>query len=237
MESYLRNIKIISTDVDGTLTDRRRRLSITAIKAVRRLEEIGIPIMLISSQSFPVLCGLADYIGTSAPVIAESGGVIGKSWEILYKAEKNFDEKLLTRIMEKMGFIPKRHNVYRHVDFAFSRSEKSKKILEDEIKRVLAENGITEVNVYDSGFAVHVTPKGVDKGTGLLRALKLLGISIDNVLVIGDGKNDVPMFKVAKISLAPKNAAEEVKKLATVVSEKEDGDVLEEVVGFFSSKF
>jgi len=55
--------------------------------------------------------------------------------------------------------------------------------------------GLTQVS-YSVGWSawLDIAPDGVDKSTGLERVRTSLGIRPENVLVIGDGRNDVGMF-------------------------------------------
>ncbi|QNO15408.1 HAD hydrolase family protein [Alkalicella caledoniensis] len=50
-----------------------------------------------------------------------------------------------------------------------------------------------------------------NKGNGLKTMARHFNISIDNTVAIGDERNDIPMFKVAGLSIAMGNAEEEVK--------------------------
>lgn len=56
--------------------------------------------------------------------------------------------------------------------------------------------------------------KGNSKGTGLQALAKHLGISADEVLVVGDSENDVSMFKEAGIAVAVGDAGPEAKNAA-----------------------
>ena len=96
--------------------------------------------------------------------------------------------------------------------------------------------GIKNVEVFDSGFAVHIDPLGVNKGTGLMKALKMVGAKPEETLVVGVGKNDIPMIKLVKYSIAPSNANEEVKKVVTFVSDKFHGEVFEDIKKFVNLK-
>ena len=52
-----------------------------------------------------------------------------------------------------------------------------------------------------------VNPAGVDKGSALRELADRLGIPMEQVMAIGDNDNDVPMLKVAPISVAMGNAS------------------------------
>lgn len=63
-----------------------------------------------------------------------------------------------------------------------------------------------EHNVSYNAEHVMILPPGVDKSTGALAALRLLGIRSREVWAIGDGENDVPLFRLARESAAPAQA-------------------------------
>lgn len=222
--SELRNIHVIATDVDGTLTNKEKKLSITAVKAIRKFEEHGIKIILISGQPFPSISLLAQYIGASGPIVAEGGCVVGFPWKPLYVAERKFDPNKVTELMKKIGFEPSGTNLFRLSDLAFHRVNTD--ISVHEILNYLNKHGIGEIAAFDSGFAVHIQPKNVNKATGLIKALEIINENPKNVLVIGDGENDIPMFKIAGFSATPLDAMEEAKKHAKIVLNKENGEAL-----------
>ena len=49
-------------------------------------------------------------------------------------------------------------------------------------------------------------------------------------IAVGDGENDLAMFRVAGFSLAPANAIDEIKARANIVSAKPAGAAVEEFI-------
>lgn len=72
---------------------------------------------------------------------------------------------------------------------------------------------------------LEVTDKEAQKGYILQKVIEMRGISKEEVMVIGDGMNDLSMFECFPNSYAPSNAHEEIKALAgtVVCSNEEDG--------------
>jgi Cof subfamily protein (haloacid dehalogenase superfamily) len=72
---------------------------------------------------------------------------------------------------------------------------------------------------------LEVMAAGVSKGSGLAFALKHRGLDGGGVIALGDEENDLPMFEIARLSLAPANAKEKVREAADRVigSNAEDG--------------
>ena len=75
-------------------------------------------------------------------------------------------------------------------------------------------DGIIELN------SIHAS-----KGNALCTLCKKLGISMENVLAIGDNENDISMLQAAGISAAMENAEDDVKQAAKFVAghNEEDG--------------
>ena len=75
-------------------------------------------------------------------------------------------------------------------------------------------DGIIELNSVDAS-----------KGNALCTLCKKLGISMENVLAIGDNENDISMLQAAGISVAMENAEDDVKQAAKFVAghNEEDG--------------
>ncbi len=74
------------------------------------------------------------------------------------------------------------------------------------------------------GNVIEVMPEGVDKGTGLRRVQKLLGLSKRQTLAIGDNDNDLPMFQQAAFCVAMGNALDTVKLRAQHITSDNDSD-------------
>jgi Cof subfamily protein (haloacid dehalogenase superfamily) len=74
-------------------------------------------------------------------------------------------------------------------------------------------------------YYLDVTPPNVDKGTFVTTLSQQLGIPPAEITVLGDGENDLAMFRKAGVSIAMGNASEEVQRQATYVtkSNAEDG--------------
>lgn len=69
-----------------------------------------------------------------------------------------------------------------------------------------------------------VTAHGMHKGTVVVRLAEVFGISTDQVAVIGDGPNDIEMFRQAALSIAMGQAVDEVRAFATNVTASNDDE-------------
>ncbi len=83
----------------------------------------------------------------------------------------------------------------------------------DDINTLFSDYHLTATS---SGFGcIDVIPSHVHKGTGLDFLLNHWGYGPENLMVFGDGGNDIEMLKLAKYSFAMANAPQEVKNIAS----------------------
>ena len=224
-------IKVLATDVDGTLTNMKHKISVKAIEAIRKLEKKGIPVILASGNALCVLKTLKNYIGCSGALIAEGGGVVEykDTVKILGKGEEA--RKALTKLKEKFGDKVEESwtNPYRWVDVALKRTIDKNLIL-----KVI--QNFPHLKLLDSGFAYHILDKNVDKGKGLKVAVRLMGFKIKETAVVGDSETDIEMFKVAGLKIALANAPKQLKILANHTTKKSNGEGFTEAVKLILSE-
>lgn len=85
--------------------------------------------------------------------------------------------------------------------------------------------------VKSSPWYYELLPKGAEKGSGLLRLAKILGIPPKRVIAVGDNENDLGMIKSAGTGIAVANAADCVKAAADrVMRESCDEDAIAAVI-------
>ncbi len=75
---------------------------------------------------------------------------------------------------------------------------------------------------------VSITQPGITKATGITSICEMLGLTIDQVMMIGDGLNDLPAIQAVGHPVAMGNAEDKVKALAShIVAHVEDDGVAE----------
>lgn len=88
-------------------------------------------------------------------------------------------------------------------------------------KQVLANYDVA--CAYSSSY-VEIYSKEATKGNGLKKIADYLNISKDEIACIGDGENDLTMFKEANVTFAMQNAVEELKNSAKYIVSSNDND-------------
>lgn len=75
---------------------------------------------------------------------------------------------------------------------------------------------------YSEPTNIDINKKGCHKGVGLVKLAEHLGLSMDEVMAIGDNFNDIEFLKTAGFSVVMANAPEEIKELADYVTLSND---------------
>jgi hypothetical protein len=209
-------------DLDGTLTDAERRVSLPALDCLRGLIRHGIRVIPASGNTICFLDAFCRLTGTDGTLIAENGGAyrIGytgqprtfgdrnAAWEAYRRVEGHFRAQGTALEL----FSPN----YRFSDVAFART-----VPVDEVRGVLEG---TAIRVIDTGFAIHLQTSGISKGTALRALAAELGLPLEQVMAVGDSTNDVEMIDLAGVGAAVANGHPSARAVADMVTEKRYGD-------------
>lgn len=210
------------SDIDGTITDARRRVHTGAVERIRRLVDAGVCVILASGNTACFMDAFSKMTGTGGFYIGENGGIIRAGWDrdISVLADGTAPRRALwdlVTVCRKRGITIDHYSLpYRFVDVAFART----------LPVSLVEEIVSghPVRVLDTGFAIHIHPPGVSKGAAFGRLAGILGMEPADFLAIGDGENDLDMLGKAGRGVAVANAHPVLKQHADEVTEKEYGD-------------
>lgn len=211
--------KILVTDVDGTLTDDSKTIMPESVEAIKLAKKHGFRVFIATGNPYSVAWTLSFFLGARDWVIAESGGVIGNSWDnyvILGDREeiKRGLQFLLDHFPSDIQISPT--NKFRLIDLAFY-----SKLPAGLFQELLDKHGYS-LDVKDSGYAKHVITKGVSKASSLNEIIKREKIDEKELFlaVIGDGDNDLDLFTFPLVSIRGtlQNATDLIKKHAERVS-------------------
>lgn len=210
-----KEIKAVITDIDGTITDERRRLSLDVVQALRKVEENGIAVMLASGNVLPIAYGLSSFIGTSGPVIAENGGIVWYDDEVKLLATRDRCNEAFELLQEQLPVKKIFTDRWRLTEVAIETDVELVKI------REILES--KELKVETTGFAIHIFEPHVSKFEAAKIACELIGIETDNVAAFGDSENDVEMISGCGIGIVPSNGMKAVKDVADHVTRNPNG--------------
>lgn len=87
---------------------------------------------------------------------------------------------------------------------------------------------------YSSNRYMEFNKIGIDKGKGLKQLAEKLGIDIAGTIAVGDNYNDMPMLKVAGLSVAAQNAVQDVKDACDITTQADNNEgVIAEIIERF----
>ncbi|WP_295722073.1 phosphoglycolate phosphatase [uncultured Methanobrevibacter sp.] len=224
-------IDAVAVDIDGTITDNKRRICISAIKALRKLEDNGIPTIIVTGN-------VADFAYATAVLIGSSGGIVFENGGGIFKEDKNNGEILI--IGDKTQVEKAHHEIINQIPHIMSSADNVFRLAEkcyykDNVRKDELSNAVKEFNVivYDSGFALHLTDPKINKGSSLEKLLKWQGISSKNVMGIGDSENDLEFLKHCGFKVAVQNADDRLKEIADYISPLKYGDGVADAIDKF----
>ena len=243
-------VKILASDLDGTLLDQNSRISETTAKAIKEAQNAGIHFIAVTGRSWETAHQIFQEAGIEVDYILLNGAEFRiSSGEIIYQefiqqdvAEKVIDYLLTARVglevntdkgdfstdtdlcqtasvfSEFLQFGEKKPKILKL--FAFS----NEAILMKNIKNHFSD--WKEIFVTSSAvWNVEITASVAQKGNMLKKVIQYYGVSEDEVIIFGDGENDVSLFEQTEKSYAMGQAKEYVKQHASHItkSNNEDG--------------
>ena len=198
--------KLYVFDLDNTLCALGAPIMEETVQALRALERGGNLIAVCSGKPTYYLCGLMRQVGLAAPIlVGENGGVIQfgvdlppqKFYIVTEKKETlSFFRKTRELLEEKYGDA-----VWFQPNEAMLTVFPKDLSLFDALKEDLAPARALGCKIYRFCDCFDVVPDDVDKGRGLSFLAEHLGMSAHDVVAVGDGENDYPMFAFAGTSV------------------------------------
>jgi phosphoglycolate phosphatase (TIGR01487 family) len=218
--SDVKSIKALVTDIDGSITDGKRMISIAAIEVLREVEEKGIPVILASGNVLPIAYGLSSFIGLSGPVIAENGGVVYYKKEVKYLGYRKRCDEAFEMLKNHLPVRKIFSDRWRRAEVAIEPDVDLRKV-----KELLVEY---KLKAESTGFAIHIFEEQMSKFQGVKVACEMFGMDINCVAAFGDSENDLDMIKNCAVGIVPSNASAELKSNADYVASSSNGEGLKE---------
>jgi phosphoglycolate phosphatase len=189
--SLARRLRLIMTDVDGTLTIDGEHFEPALVECVARLQQSGVTVGLASGRDLPRLLSIVDCLSISGPLIAENGGVArlapsGPDLDMGHSRKPALEAVAKLKSLFPGSIVELDDNRNRTVDFTVSANG----VPADALRQHLP-----GVQVMDSGYMVHLMPEGISKGRTLKHVTSTLGLTSDQVMVLGDSTTDISLFQ------------------------------------------
>ena len=273
-------IKLIASDMDGTLINSKHEISEGNLTSIRKAQEKGITFAIATGRDYKMVKPFLDKYNLKCEAIVmngaeyrdEEGNILGSISIEKYKVKLIIEEILkVTRIIElytnKGVFVNKiseeeiEASINRIKQFNKGMSRESILKVLNELRKQMTEFEVEDIDkIIDSdtifykiitfddnkevirklkekigeigGLAVastseydiEVNDEKAQKGLILSKVAKIKNIENDEVMVLGDSFNDYSMFTTFKNSYAMENAINEIKEIATYITDSNDND-------------
>ncbi|MFN9467196.1 MAG: HAD family hydrolase [Pseudanabaena sp.] len=195
----LSDIRLIASDVDGTLTH-NGKFSSNFISTLIDLQSAGIKVLLVTGRSAGWVSALVNYLPV-AGAIAENGGIFLKpnGTQDLLSSGPNLSRHriLLENTFHNIKQLfpnlhPSTDNQFRITDWTFDVNNLSA----EDIQEISTQCDLMGWSFTYSNVQCHIKPLHQDKSTGLLSVLNshFPELNLQQVLAVGDSPNDEAMF-------------------------------------------
>ena len=237
-------VKLVLADLDGTVVEPEAHTASKAVvESIRNAESRGVRFAAVTGRPFWMTKDLLKSIGFIGPCIFEGGGAIINplTEEVLWS---KYVPAETTR--KAVGILVSYASLIEYGSGARKASEIELSSIVEAAPSIWASVPVGDVEIAMnklrtlSDVAVHanngpggdftrtgiqVTHKYADKEHAVKELLRLFDIDNQHTLAIGDGDNDLPLFRNAGIKVAMGNASVSLKEAAdhTVSNVAEDG--------------
>jgi HAD superfamily hydrolase (TIGR01484 family) len=209
----------LACDYDGTIAH-DGRVDQPTLAALEKVLASGRKLLLVTGREIPDLKKTFEHLDLFEWVVAENGALLYRPGN---REEKPLAEPPPAKFVRRL----REHGVERisvgRVIVATRQPH------ENAVLDTIRELGLELQVIFNKG-AVMVLPTGVNKATGLVAALKELGLSPHNVVGVGDAENDHAFLTLCECSAAVANALPTVKETADFVTRSDHGAGVAELI-------
>jgi len=226
-----KEFKLIALDMDGTLLNNQQEISKENREAIAKAQEQGVHVVLSTGRSLLTCREYAQSLELSSYLITVNGSEI---WD---ESGQLVERKLIdASSIEKMWNLTQEHklNFWAVTTDKVWRDEFPEDIasqewlkfgydipddaLREEVLKQIA--GISDFEISNSSLTnLEINALGINKAKGIMTVCERLGISMDEVIAMGDSLNDMAMIEAAGCGIDMGNAQEAVKEAADWVTD------------------
>lgn len=246
-------IKLIATDIDGTLFDSDRQYDVKRLNNyLKRMHEKGIKFAVASGNNLDHLYKIFTESPEIDTFVAENGAQIVSNHQTIF--EKTIPHEFVNQMIDILtSELDLKAISLSGKNATYSETSKYQPLYHmdnlkiiDDLKKV--DDDIFKFNIqlqHDdldiasqlindkhgdlvhgavSGFgSIDIMSAHINKSIGLRHLCQAMNISLDNVMSFGDNTNDLEMLKESGIGIAMNNAKPQIKKIADKIT-KDDND-------------
>jgi HAD superfamily hydrolase (TIGR01484 family) len=227
--------KLVALDMDGTLLNEEKEISAENRKAIFAALEAGVTVMVSTGRGVQSVSPYIEELGLQTPIVAVNGSEVWKSpGELLQRVLLPVEQvKEMHRIaleldtwywayavegiFNKEGWTDSPDDI-RWLKFGYYTEDEAKLA---RIRQTLESWGTLEIT-NSHPCNLELNPKGISKASGVRAVCGMLGITMDEVIAMGDSLNDLSMIREAGLGVAMGNAQDGVKAAADLVTVTND---------------
>jgi len=208
----------VALDFDGTIAH-DSEVPPHVVEGLRRLKDTGRKLLLVTGRELPELLAIFKPIDIFDRVVAENGA-------LLYRPATGERVELGEAPPAKLVALLRERGVPISVGQSIIATVEPHETV---VLQCIRELGLERPVIFNKG-AVMILPPGINKASGLARALGELGLSPRNLVAAGDAENDHALLDTAEYSVAVANAITTLKEAADRVTTGMRGDGVLEVI-------
>ncbi len=209
---------VLASDYDGTLAH-DGRVSDSTIAALERLRGSGRAAVLVTGRQLEDLEPLFPRLDLFARVVAENGAVV---YNPATREQVTLGEPPPAEFIDRLRAAGVPVATGRVVVATWEPHENT-------VLQVIRELGLEHQVIFNKR-AVMVLPPGVNKSSGLRCAADQLGLSLHNIVGVGDAENDHALLAACEFAVAVANALPFLKQRADHVTAGDHGEGVEELI-------
>lgn len=230
------DIKLIALDMDGTLLNEQGEISSENRNTIKEAEAQGVHIVLSTGRSLLTCRDHAQSLQLSSYLVTVNGSEIwdgqgeliernivdSKDIQWMHELAKQYETKFWATASTQVwrNELPEELSGHTWLKFGFD-------IEHDHVRSTvlshLHANGQFEIS-NSSPYNIEINPLGVNKARGLEKVCERIGLTMNQVMAVGDSMNDIAMIKAAGLGVAMGNAQKIVKEAADWITATNEDD-------------
>ncbi|KIL49555.1 Cof-type HAD-IIB family hydrolase [Jeotgalibacillus soli] len=241
-------IKLIALDMDGTLLNDDHTISEQNRLAIKEAQDKGITVIISTGRPLAHCKDIADSLRLSTYLITVNGSEIWDDqlniidrtivdtkhielmWGLSQKHKTLFWASTVGAVWNSNTTFPDNINEHEWLKFGFD-------IEDDDVRGVilkeLKENKVLEVT-NSSPTNIEVNAAGINKAAAIQKVCKRLGLSMDQVMAVGDSLNDLAMIQLSGVGVAMGNAQPIVKESADWITDTNINDGVAKAIRYWT---
>lgn len=232
----MNDIKLIAIDLDGTLLNKEHAITSETLHILQQAVAQGVYVVACTGRGISRIRPHSALMQLNQPIIAANGADI--YYDAKQEGEKAYIEQATAERIFKViqeihipfwGFtdegefidgVPNEQEMARCLKIGVQ-SEKSD-LLKAFYEQTKDFNGIELTSSAATNYEIN--QQGISKAYGVQKLCEYLGITLQEVMCLGDSANDLALFQVAGFPVAMQNAIPALKEIAHAMTTSNDDE-------------